>query len=172
MADIFKNICEKISSYDFLNNFIPGAVYIVMADYLTTWSFLQRNVWINILNFYVVGLIISRIGSLVIGPILKHEFGKKKKSFIKYAEYDDFTEAEKKDAKITVLSMMNNVYRTFIAVFLCLGFTTLINQLIPGVLHYKVITIIGCLALAILFMFSYRKQTKFVSKRVNKVIGK
>ena len=61
--------------------------------------------------YYFLGLVVSRFGSLVIGPLLKSF------SFIKFADYRAFIDASKKDTQIEVLSEANNSYRTLCALF-------------------------------------------------------
>jgi hypothetical protein len=108
-----------------------------------------------------VGLVNSRLSSLILYPILK------KTKFIKEAEYPNFVVAEKKDSKITILSDINNVFRSFASVMLVL-------LIAYGIKHIEIIekyiitnfNWIAILFLLILFVFSIRKQTKFVKDRV------
>ncbi|MGO5315167.1 hypothetical protein ACTQ1O_12315 [Bilifractor sp. LCP21S3_A7] len=178
MEEIFKNLFEKISSYDLLNNFIPGAVFVVLADRFTTWNLMDHSICVNIVIFYVAGLIISRIGSLIIEPILRHEPKgydknvKPKKPFVNFAPYYDLQDAEKIDPKIDTLSMTNNVYRTFISLCLCLAVTIILNAIFPKFWTYALSRVIGCGSLMILFIFSYRKQTDYIRRRVYKALGK
>ncbi len=62
-------------------------------------------------TFYIVGVINNRLGSLVIGPFLKLIH------FVKPCTYKDYIKAENVDSKVTVLNTENNVFRSYIAVF-------------------------------------------------------
>jgi hypothetical protein len=105
---------------------------------------------------------VSRFGSLIIEPLLK------KFKFLKFAENKDFVKASAKDEKIEILSEANNMYRTFIATFLLLGLVKLYCLLATKWIFLNeysdwimVLTIIG------IFLFSYRKQTNYITKRIN-----
>ena len=73
-----------------------------------------KNVGEDIVVYYFTGLIINRIGSLTVEPILK------KLRFIKYAPYSDFAKAAKADSKIDTLSEMNNYTRSLLTCVLLL----------------------------------------------------
>ncbi len=174
-----KEFLEKISPYELLNNFLTGVCFCILIEKFTSWSVIIKNEsLINCCLFYFVGLIVGRVGSLVIEPLLKHlpvcSRDKKKHEFLEFADYEDFVEAEKEDDKVDTLSGKNNVYRSMTAVFLCF----LIVKIYELTLHLVVMnfhlcdaaTIIATIILMILFAFSYRKQTEYVRKRVNKVL--
>lgn len=174
-----KEFLDKISPYELLNNFLTGVCFCILIEKFTLWSLIIKDEsLINCCLFYFVGLIVGRVGSLVIEPALRHlplrsKDGEKHK-FLEFADYEDFVEAEKEDNKIDTLSGKNNVYRSMIAVFLCF----LIAKIYELTLHHVVMSfhlgdaaaIIGTIILMILFAFSYRKQTDYVRKRVNKVL--
>ena len=46
-------------------------MFSVLGDALTSFKFIQSDIVIGAFYYYFVGLIISRIGSLAIEPILK-----------------------------------------------------------------------------------------------------
>lgn len=62
---------EKISSYNILNNFVPGAVFMYLSDEIFGIDLLVENQILNIVLIYFVGMIASRIGSLWIEEVLK-----------------------------------------------------------------------------------------------------
>ncbi len=154
---------EKLSSYNILNNLFPGAVYCFLMRVMCSVNFTSDNIISDILIFYFVGMIISRVGSVVIEPIYK------KIKIVSFAEYPKYIEAEKKDAKIVVLSETNNTYRTMVA--LCI--VVLLSMLAIFIFNLldwnkRAIVYITIGLLAILFSLSYRKQTKYVKSRVEK----
>ncbi|GAI86798.1 unnamed protein product [marine sediment metagenome] len=106
---MMKEILTKISSYDLFNNLLPGVIFSVIIDKITIFNLLDHGVMIVLFISYFIGLIISRIGSLVIEPLLS------KMKFIKYAPYAEYLKAEQKDPKIKILLEKNNMYRTMIS---------------------------------------------------------
>ena len=107
-------------------------------------------------------MIISRIGSLIVEPVLEYL------KFLKKSDYQEFVSASKKDSKIELLSETNNSYRTIVATFILLIVVKCYKLIadtytISGVLVSFVIFIL----LGTLFLFAYKKQAKYVVKRVN-----
>ncbi len=156
-----KDLLDKISSYNLFNYLLPGFLYVYIASELTAVDLVQKEILAAVFLNYFIGLIISRIGSIVVEPLLK------KLSFIKFAEYKDFVQASQKDPKIEILSESNNMYRTFISLFLTLGLTMLYSLLVvkhPDIKNWLIaLTISGIFTL---FLIAYRKQTKYITKRI------
>ena len=157
-----KELLDKLSSYNIFNNLLPGVLFSVLASKMTELELIQKDIVVGVFVYYFVGLIISRFGSLIIEPLLR------KTKFLKFADYKDFIQASAKDGKIEILSEANNMYRTFIATFLLLGLMKLYFLLATKWSFLTdwsdwilVILIIG------MFLFSYRKQTNYITKRIN-----
>ena len=154
-------LIEKLSSYQILNYLIPGSVFCVLLKHLVEYDIIHFSMVENVIICYFVGMVNSRLGSLILYPILK------KTKFIKEAEYPDFVAAEKKDSKVTILSDINNVFRSFTNVMLLLlcslGIKNIdcISNFVIGNIDW-----IAIISLFIIFLFSVRKQTKFVRNRV------
>lgn len=125
------------------------------------YSFVQENLVVGVFLYYFIGLVIGRIGSLVFEPLLK------KASFLKFADYKDFVSASKTDAKLEVLSEVNNMYRTFVALFATLLFARLyeaVETVLPVLKQAS--PFLSIVAITVLFLISYRKQTSYITKRV------
>jgi hypothetical protein len=160
-------IFEKLSSYNIFNYLLPGILFVVLAEALTSFSFVQKDILLGVFLYYFIGLVISRIGSLVIEPIFK------KTKFVRFAEYSDFVSASKNDEKLNLLSETNNMYRTFCSLF----FLLILLKVYEHIAGYfqtvgnwnAEILIIGLL---IIFCFSYRKQTQYITKRIKTTIEK
>lgn len=154
-------LIEKLSSYQILNYLIPGSVFCVLLKHLVGYDIVHFSMVENVIICYFVGMVNSRLGSLILYPILK------KTKFIKEVEYPDFVAAEKKDSKVTILSDINNVFRSFANVMLlllcalCIKNIDCISNFLIGNINW-----IAIISLFILFLFSIRKQTKFVRDRV------
>jgi len=151
----------KITSYNLFNYLLPGVLFVVILDKFTSFSFIQENIVIGAFVYYFAGLIISRFGSLILEPVLK------KLSFIRFAEHQDFVSSSKQDPKVETLLEASNMYRTFTAMFFLLLLFKLYNFLSVKfpILNELSIYILVALLL-VMFLFSYRKQTGYISKRV------
>lgn len=162
-----KELLDKLSSYNLFNYLFPGIIFVVLAEQFTSFSFVQKDLILGAFYYYFIGMIISRVGSLIIEPILK------KFKFISFASYSQFITASKQDDKIDILSETNNMYRTFCSVFLflillkCYEFFLAKYTWIANV--DSEVAIIG---MFILFLFSYKKQTKYISNRVASLLNK
>ena len=156
-----KELLEKLSSYNIFNYLLPGVVFVILADALTAFHFIQRDIILGVFLYYFIGLIISRLGSIIIEPLLKWC------KFVKFAPYADFVAASKEDKSLEVLSEANNMYRTFCSLFL-----SLISLKIYEILSISFpvmgqwATELLVVSLLILFCFSYRKQTQYITKRI------
>ena len=174
MGNAIEKIIEKITTYEILNSIIPGAIYVVLVDRLTRFSFQGENIFKIIVICYFVGLVIGRIGSLLVEPILCHKT-KKGKSIAHFVPYNDYVEAEKIDdsGHIKELSTINNMYRNLITTMLALFITYIISKIWDCVIvnYLTWIIPVAIVLLIILFIFSYRKQTGYINKRVNKVLN-
>jgi glycerol uptake facilitator-like aquaporin len=157
-----KEIVDKLSSYNFFNYLLPGTLFVVILDKITSFSFVQKDIIVAAFLYYFVGLVISRFGSLIVEPLLK------KSSFLKFTDYKQFVIASKKDPKIDLLSEANNIYRSFTAMLILLTllkFYDLIRTSNKSLENYDPYLLIGILL--IMFLFSYRKQTNYITKRIN-----
>lgn len=156
-----KDLLDKLTSYNLFNYLLPGVIFAALVDNLTTLKLLQTDVLIGVFVYYFLGLIISRIGSLVIEPVLMRI------GFLKFESYTDFLTASKKDPKIEILSEANNMYRTFCSMFLVLAVVKILNYATTAHAFLSVIApYISIAALLVLFLISYRKQTNYITKRV------
>ena len=158
---------EQISSYDILNNILPGSVIYYLITILFKFDIPNKFFIEKIFIYYFIGLLCSRIGSLIIEPLLK------KLKIIKYANYDNYIAVEKIDNKITILTTINNMYRTFLSGFLILlliipfSYFVLNNKSTYYGIIYGFIMV--CF---IVFLCSFKKQTSYIRNRVIKQLKK
>lgn len=154
-------LLSKISSYHLFNYLLPGSLFAVVATELTHRQFVQQNLVLGLFVYYFYGLIISRVGSLFVEPFLKWV------RFLKFADYRDFVAACKKDPKIDELSETNNMYRTLCTLLITL---TLLQGIVLLELKYPQLkrAELPVLIAAVfgLLLFSYKKQTGYITKRV------
>lgn len=159
--DLGKLIIEKLSPYNFLTNILPGTVLCIVLKYLIGYNLLLEDIYLASILFYFVGMVNSRVGSLIVEPFLKWT------KWLIFAPYPDFVKAEQKDSKITLLSQENNTYRSYVSVM----FISIIAYLYKNYLavfdfikEYE--TVILLILIGLLFLCAYRKQTNYVKKRV------
>lgn len=152
----------RISSYNLLNNLIPGAIFCVMMKYLVGFDFINVEILELLIIFYFSGMVIARIGSLLIEPLFEWI------KFIDSRDHKLFVAAEQKDQKISSISETNTMYRSIVAAI----FAVLIVKL------YWSVTELQCefgdasewlllISLLVLFVFAYRKQTNYLVSRID-----
>jgi len=158
-----ENVLSKISAYHILNYLIPGGVFAVLVEEFTHFSFLQKDLLSGIIYYYFLGLVISRVGSLALQPSLE------KIGFLQFESYEDFLKTSKKDVKLNELSASNNMYRTFSSIFISIAFLRLL-EFATEYFHIpeNVIEVVSIVFLLGLFLFSYRKQSNYITKRIDK----
>lgn len=157
-------LLSRISSYNLFNYLFPGVLFAVSGEQLTHWHFLHENTIITLFLCYFYGTVISRIGSLIIEPVLIKG--------LKRSSYNDYTKASKEDTEIKTLSETNNTYRTIVSLVIsvsCLYILSILAERNPCL--DTVFLFILPIALIVLFVLSYRKQSNYISKRVRAVLG-
>lgn len=156
-----KDVLDKLTSYNLFNYLLPGVLFTVLLSKFTHYNLIPENLIIGAFIFYFIGLVISRFGSIIIEPFLKWT------TFVKFAEYKEFVAASKVDEKIEILSEANNMYRTFCAMFVLLILIKLYTNIVdlwPELEIWNLYTLV--IALLIMFLYSYRKQTAYITKRI------
>ncbi len=165
--EILKLVIDKLSQYNFLTNILPGTVLCIILKYLVGYDLIPDDYYQAGIVFYFVGMVTSRLGSLVVEPLLKAIL------WVKYAPYSDFLQAEKEDSKITLLSQENNVFRSYITVMFI---SAIIYMYKNYSLDWRCLMrdepLVLIISLLVIFLFAYRKQTSFVRKRVENFIKK
>lgn len=149
-------LINKISSYNLFNYLLPGAIFTAIFENITPYKIIQTDLLANAFLMYFIGLVISRIGSLIVEPVFR--------KFVIFADYKGFISASKKDEKIEILSAANNTYRTFVALFITMPLIKGYYYFIPNSSNYDIYVLI--LFLLTLFVFSYIKQVMYITKRI------
>ena len=156
-----KTVIEKLSSYNIFNYLLPGVLFAGLGEQITSFSLVHKDWIIGMFIYYLTGLIISRIGSLILEPLLK------KIKFVRFADYKDYLEAVEVDSKIEVLSEQNNMYRTLSSLVIVLVSLKIFDELKHlWSMSDDAMVFIILAVLLLMFLFSYRKQTQYVAKRV------
>lgn len=158
-----KDLMDKLSSYNLFNYLLPGVVFVVVLKAVTSYDLIQKDLVVGVFFYYFIGLVVSRIGSVLLEPLLKSL------RFLKFSEYQRYLDAVARDKTIEILSEANNMYRTFLSLFLCIGTLKVGEKLAdfcPSIKGYYVG--VGIFLFIILFAFSYKKQTAYINQRVDK----
>ena len=156
-------LLNKLSSYNLFNYLLPGTVFVAVAESTTHYRFTHDNILISAFVYYFIGLVISRLGSLFVEPSLKWV------GFVRFAPYRDFVKACAEDPKIEVLSEQNNGYRTLCALFVALPLWKLFDVLHASLhLENDWWVLVAMLLLALLFAAAYRKQTNYITQRIER----
>ena len=156
-----EKLLDKLSSYSIVNNLIPGALFVCLFKLFIGEQLPLESAIEKVFAYYCCGMIINRIGSLIIEPICA------KLRIVKYAPKAEYITATKKDKLIETLLETNNLYRTCAGMALMLLICKLYScvaqfLLIPVTITWWVIIVL----LLVLFIVSYRKQTKHIVSRV------
>lgn len=152
---------NKLSPYSVFNYLVPGVVFCITVERIWQINIAGNDIFLAMFVYYLVGMSLSRIGSLVVEPILK------KINFVEFSKYEDFLQAEKGDEKLQELLLTANFYRSILGglvAFLCLnlGFWLVKMGTITQGIFIKVIL----LTIFVLVLSGYRKQVSFIKKRV------
>lgn len=149
-----EKIIEKIEVYHFINYLLPGILFGTIFTKIMQKNFFNDNIILSIIEYYFVGLVLSRIGFIIIKPILEK---------LKIITCVKYCQCSKTDNKVELLQREANQYRTYISVFLCLTILEIYYSFINNIC-YRISLLF--LALTVLFILSYRKQLKFITERL------
>jgi hypothetical protein len=157
------DLLSKLSSYNLFNNLLPGILFAVFLNYFTEYRVLQDNLLLNVFLYYFIGLTISRISSITIEPFLK------KIKFVTFRDYQLFVKANKDDDKLDVLVETNNKFRVLLTMILLVIFAKLFYSINKNCLNLSENTqqYLLLILIAIIYLFAYRKQTNYVTKRID-----
>jgi len=161
MESAMNELLAKLSSYNVFNYLLPGIVFAILAGDIIHYPIIQKDIVTGAFFYYFVGLVVSRFGSLIIEPLLKWL------RFVNFADYKDFVAASQKDAKLDVLSEVNNTYRTLaslISLLLLVKLYMKIAERLPRLNEWNWTAL--AVLLLVMFLFSYRKQTSYITKRI------
>ena len=91
----------------------------------------------------------------------------KKLGVLEFADYKLFVAASKSDPKLEVLSEQNNTYRSLVSMVVCLLGLKIYEEVVvkfPAIAAPAPIVL--AVAILVLLILSYRKQTTYITKRI------
>lgn len=177
MGDVIKQIIDKISSYNIFNNLYPGIIFCYLLKIMFKINILVDNWFENLIIFYFVGMVLSRVGSVIIEPSMQ-KIKHKKEPLLKYAPYKDYERASAINPLVATLSETNNTYRTLLSCFVCATTFKIILFINDNLIQFKCEFFQNnkdwfiLIFLVWLFSKSYIKQTDYVRKRVESLLEK
>ena len=159
-------LLEELGAYELLNNLLPGAIICILLQWQTGFHLPETNVVGDLCIFYFMGLVVDRLGSLLVEPIYK------KLNIISKGAYEDFIQASQADPKIDTLSTKSNMYRTFSTVFI-VSITYIIIEFFISQTNVRclILKLFISTILLVLFSYSYRKQSRYIQKRIDRQIS-
>lgn len=154
-------VIQKLSSYNIFNYLFPGILFCGLIDRFTQYEILQNNILIDICVCYFIGLCISRIGSLVLEPLLR------KAKILNFASYKDYLVAVEIDKKLESFIKTANMYRTILSMFIIFCMVKIYELIsIECQIPFTTIAILLLIGFIVLFLCSYIKQSGYITKRI------
>lgn len=157
---------NKITIYEFFNVLFPGVLLGAYSMELFGIEFYSNNnmVFQTIIVLclaYFLGLVVSRLGSLLVEPIAK------KTGLIRWNE--KYYRAEEKDSKLPTLLKDFNMYRSIISLAFLIFAITVFRCLFYESMQWQelIFRLMVSIAVLIIFLLSYRKQSILIERRVN-----
>lgn len=161
---MLSELLDKLTSYNLFNYLLPGAVFSYFAQVSFKLQFVPDDLITAAFVYYFLGVVVSRFGSFILEPLLR-KFG-----FVTVEPYTAFLAAAEKDAKIETLVEAANMYRTFVAAMLLLLLMSAyfkLESFFPILLEWR--GLIGGVALVLVFLAAYKKQSDYIASRVRKL---
>lgn len=152
------SIIDKISSYNILNNLLPGGAFVFLIKIVVNYSMFQNDLLYDFILVYLLGVIMNRLGSLLIEPLFT------KLKLIKKKDYKNYLNL--KDDKMQNLVETSNVYRSLVSTILVVTIISIYFTLIRVYIDKNYETIIFILMIFALFSMSYIKQQSYISERI------
>jgi hypothetical protein len=155
---------NKLSSYNIFNYLLPGIIFIYAAEIITHIELTKNQLVISFFLFYFYGLVISRVGAMILEPCLTFL------KIIKKHSYTDFLIASKKDAKIEILLEVRNMYRTLCALFFIIGIIYFFQTDYPTLhLAHDQYLLPLIIFLFSLFLISFYRQNNLLFQRISTI---
>lgn len=158
-----ENLINSISKYQLAINLIPGYIFAILLQQYAHIVLLEGDVLQDVFVSYFVGLIIGRIGSIVVERLMD-KFNKTYKSA---PDYDIKVKAERIDPKIEILDRQCTIYRNCCAGCCCVIIGIFTDCLFgDGSFFSSVKYILFFLILTVLLVMAMDKQCNYVNQRI------
>ena len=176
METFLKLITEKISSYDLFNNLYPGVIFCYLLKLMFNTNILSDDLFENLVIFYFVGMVLSRIGSVIIEPLMK-KIKINNIPLLRYVAYSDYDRARTEKPLLPIFVEANNTYRTLLSCFVCAFVYKTFVFINDVLINFNFLFFQNNKDWFILIFFiwlfakSFVKQSGYISKNVELLIG-
>ncbi len=150
-------LIQKISAYDLVNTLVPGGMLVYAMRPLGYLGPESTDVFVEVVLAYLLGLVGSRVGSLILEP-LAIKFG------LIWRDYPAYVAAQKSDKGLVALTTIANMYRALAGSMLVLAVLAL-GTLVPAAYHVWLLVGYGIAYFALLLL-AWLKQDGYVKKRI------
>lgn len=157
-------ILNLLLPFELFNNLFPGVIFIYFLKLHNYFPFNPNaEAYESLFIAYFIGLVINRVASLFLEPVLKalHFF-----KLFNISDYPEFLQGRKNDDRIKIPIQINNMYRAYFLIFLLLLFLIILKIRSTKDFYFYKKEVIGFLFLIYIFGHSYIKQTRFIKKRL------
>lgn len=156
-----EKIIDKLSSYHIFNYVIPGGLFLILCNNYLDIKIEQDKFIYFFFMSYFIGIIISRVSSLVTEKLLYFVFKIKKES------HKNYIKAAKKDEKIEILMQDMNMYRSICTMLIILLIMKVVNIFgLYQLIDKELLIVLLFILLIIILIYAYIKQTKYIISRV------
>lgn len=159
------DLAYLISNTRIVSCLVPGAMMCVFINNYFRVDFLKNDALFNIIIFYAVGVVIGRVGSIVIEPFFKNI------GLIEKDNYARFIEAEERNPKLNTIDEICRFYRSLVALMIIIIVGLIVSFFLKMYsLWISFGALIAAILILVLMVFAYRKQSKYTIERINKVL--
>lgn len=159
-------IFEALNHYDIVTCLIPGMVFCQLTDWIYGTRLIEGNSITLMIISYVLGIVVGRIGSVIIEPICEDT------KIIVKADYERWRKAASQCEEVKTLTTKSTVYRSWIALMLIQIILLFIFPLSAFAADIgRCNLFFGQFIVFVLLILSYRKQIDYVRKRVDGVMS-
>ena len=155
-------ILNLLLPFELFNNLFPGVIFIYFLKQYNYFPFnANTEVYESLFIAYFAGLLINRMASLFLEPILKalHFF-----DLFKISNYPEFLQGRKSNDRIKIPIQINNMYRAYLLIFLLLLFLIMLKITSIKDFYFYKKGITSLLFLIYIFAHSYIKQIRSIKK--------
>lgn len=158
-----------ISSYNLINYFVPGVVFVYFIENLTTLKITSGDILVDIILYFVLGIAVNRFGSLFLKDYFRVLANKK----VIRNDYVDYVNAIKQDSELKLINEMTDLYKTFATILLLLPLIKLFEFTRMKYDFVNEISIPFTLALLlVLSIMAFNAQEYYSSKRIARIKDK
>ncbi len=158
-----KEFIGALNAYHVLNFIVPGTLFVIILANFSNIDLIKEASLTSVLLYYFIGMVLSRMSSLVLEPLFLRI------KIIKKYNYTDYIKASHVDQNIVTLLGVNNMYRTLFTMSLLLALLFVFEPY--NIMHMRDDKAVLALLtlLTFIFAFAWQKQHGLISRRVQAI---